>query len=100
MGGGQHCFTYFFLRGGHFRKYKVLVTGVKVISKKICWEQLVEGAGRMPRLFIYLFFLGGGDELHLYYEVGRTLFYLFFIFLQGEHCHKYKVLITGTKVPI
>ena len=24
----------------------------------------------------------------------------FTIFLQGKHCHKYKVLITGTKVPI
>ena len=82
-------FHLFFLRGGHFRKYKVLVTGVKVISKKICWEQLVEGAGRMPRLFIY-FFWGGGDELHLYYEVGRTLFYLFFYFLEGvDELHLY-----------
>ena len=27
---------------------------------------------------------------------GEQYFTYFFIFLQGKHCHKYKVLITGT----
>ena len=37
---------------GNYQKYEV-VTCVKVICKKISWEQLVEGGGRMPRLFLY-----------------------------------------------
>ena len=56
--------------GGHCRKYKVLVTGVKVIFKKICWEQLLEGGEGCPDylfiLFYFFIFLGGEDELHLY----------------------------------
>ena len=66
--------------------------------QKICWEQfLEEGGGKDAQIiflfifififyllffvfiFIFFIFFGGGDELQLYYEVGRTLFYLFFI---------------------
>ena len=36
-----------------------------------------------PHVWDFLFICWGGDELHLYYEVGRTLFYLFFIFFAG-----------------
>ena len=67
--GGGNIVSLIFFGGGHFRKYKVLVTGVKVISKKICWEQLVEGGEGCPDYFIYIFFyffLEGVDELHLY----------------------------------
>ena len=72
MGGGKIVSLSFL--GGHCRKYKVLVTGVKVICKKICWEQLVKGGEGCPDYFFILFlfiyfyfiFLGGVDQLHLY----------------------------------
>ena len=41
--------------GGHCHKFKVLVTGVKIICKKISWQQLVQGGGKMPRLFFHFF---------------------------------------------
>ena len=43
--------------GGHCHKSKVLVTGVKIICKKFSWQQLVQGGGRMPRLFFHFYFI-------------------------------------------
>ena len=54
----KYCVT-LSLGGGHCNKSKVIVTGVKVICKKFSWQQLVQGGGRMPRLFFHfsLFFI-------------------------------------------
>ena len=54
---------------GHCNKSKVLVTGVKVICQKFSWQQLVQGGGRMQRLFYNFYFI-------FYY-------YYFFYFLGG-----------------
>ena len=86
-GRGATLFHLFFLGGEHFRKYKVLVTGVKVISKKICWEQLVEGGGWMPRLFIYFisFFFGGGRWTSLILRGGENnILLVFYFYFAGE----------------
>ena len=56
----------------------------------------------MPRLFVYFIFIFFGGEMNFTYtkKWGEQHFTYILFFLQGEHCHKYKVLITGVKVQI
>ena len=63
------CFTQF--GGGHCHKSKVLVTGVKIICKKFSWQQLVQGGGRMPRLFFHFYFIFYYHFLFLFFWVGQ-----------------------------